>query len=255
MGTSRLRTLRQEFMTIAAEYMQQVGDRQKHIVLKRNHSLRVHALARHIVMHEDVAWPEIAVAAALMHDIGRFPQYVQFGTYRDDQSIDHGDKGASLLAHTAVLRDFSSRERQAIIQVTRAHNKRDLPLDLEPCVRTLCQVVRDADKLDIIPVVLRSMKPRDQRDSVVTLGLEDAPEQWTPEVLAVALSGQSPLYTQLCYLNDFKILLASWGPGLTFASSRKLFMRRRYLERIQALLPQVAPLTELCERLARSLAA
>lgn len=98
--------------------------------------------------------------------------------------------------------------------MTRLHNKRELPLELDSHVRTLCHVVRDADKLDIIPVVLRSMQPDRPRDAVVTLGLDDSPELWSPHVLETALAGQSPAYTQLRYLNDFKILLATWGPGL-----------------------------------------
>lgn len=253
MHLSRLHVLRQEFMHCAAGYIRQAGDRPEHILLKRNHSLRVHALARHIVMNEELPFPEIAVAAALVHDIGRFSQYAQYGTYRDDLSVDHGTEGARVLAETDVLRHFSLQERHTIIQVTRLHNKRELPLELDSHVRTLCHVVRDADKLDIIPVVLRSMQPDRPRDAVVTLGLDDSPELWSPHVLETALAGQSPAYTQLRYLNDFKILLATWGPGLIFASSRKLCVRRKSLERIQALLPVVPPLTHLCTELSRRL--
>lgn len=253
MLAAALRILRRQFMTFTAEYVQRVGPGRAHILLKRNHSLRVHALARHIVMAEGLSRPAVYVAAALLHDIGRFPQFACYGTYRDDRSVDHGEEGVRVLADSTFLDAFNSQDRMAITEAVRMHNKRELPVDFCPYARSLCEVVRDADKLDIIPVVLRSMQPQGPRDSIVTLDLEDDPNVWSSAVLDVALAGDSPAYTQLRYLNDFKILLATWGAGLTFAASRDVFVRRKYLDRLYALLPAADPLTCLKDELTRRL--
>ncbi|MDP3429584.1 MAG: HD family phosphohydrolase, partial [Desulfomicrobium sp.] len=42
----------------------------------------------------------------------------------------------------------------------------------------------------------------------------------------------------LRYINDFKLLLASWGPKLAHGGSRRIFAGRGYLDRLFALLPQ-----------------
>jgi hypothetical protein len=72
------------------------------------------------------------------------------------------------------------------------------------------------------------------RDAVVTLGLRDEPEAWTESVAG----GESPTYNELLYINDFKMLLASWGPNLVHDARRQIFVERKYLDRLFALLPQ-----------------
>lgn len=241
------------FVRLAAEYEARLGDRREHIVLKRDHSLRVHALATRIVAGEGLARPELYRAAALMHDIGRFSQFERFGTYRDDLSVDHGEVGADVLGQSDFLQCFGSEDRARLVETVRLHNKRELPDDLDPLTASLCRVVRDADKLDIVPVVMSKMLPDGPRDPVVTLGLADEPETWTETVAGIVGQGVSPSYGQLRVVNDFKLLLASWGPRLEFRTSRQLFARRGYLDRLFDLLPRDGRLAALKADLAKRL--
>jgi putative nucleotidyltransferase with HDIG domain len=204
-----LARLRRCFVALASEHADRLGDRGGHIVLKRDHSLRVHALAVKIVAGEGLTPVEPYLAAALLHDIGRFAQFERFGTYRDDVSVDHGDLGATVLREGDFLTDLDAGLRDCVIEAVRLHNKRELPFELDPLVRSVCDVVRDADKLDIVPVVLARMLPDGPRDEVVTLGLQDAPEDWSEGIFAVVAEGVSPAYSDLRFLNDFKLLLAS----------------------------------------------
>lgn len=253
MAGDTLRSMRAAFVRLSAEYERRLGERREHIVLKRDHSLRVHALASRIVAGENLPRPELHGAAALLHDIGRFSQFERFGTYRDDQSVDHGDEGAEVLRHGGFLDAFGAEERTCVIDTVRLHNKRELPDGLDSMTRSLCCVVRDADKLDIVPVVLSKMLPGGPRDAVVTLGLPDDPEVWTESVVGVVARGESPSYMQLRVVNDFKLLLASWGPGLEFRTSRRLFARRGYLDRLFDLLPRDGRLAALKTDLAKRL--
>ncbi len=254
MPREALRPMRASFVRLSAEYERRLGARREHIVLKRDHSLRVHALASRIVAGEDLPRPELYLAAALLHDIGRFSQFERFGTYRDDESVDHGDEGAEVLLRGGFLEAFGPEDRGCVIDTVRLHNKRELPDGLHPLTRSLCAVVRDADKLDIVPVVLAKMLPDGPRDPVVTLGLVDSPEVWTETVAEAVARGESPSYMQLRVVNDFKLLLASWGPALEFRTSRQLFARRGYLDRLFELLPQNDRLSALRVDLARRLA-
>jgi len=248
-----LRRMRARFVRVAGEYERRLAGRGEHIVLKRDHSLRVHALASRIVAREGLSPARLYLAAALLHDFGRFPQYERFGTYRDDLSVDHGEEGARVLGGSGFLDEFGEEDRRRVVDVVRLHNKRELPGDLDPLTASVCTVVRDADKLDIVPVVLARMMPGGPRDDVVTLGLPDVPGAWTPAVAETVARGANPAYADLRYVNDFKLLLASWGPQLVHASSRRIFAERGYLERLFSLLPQAPFLTGLRDALAISL--
>lgn len=250
-----LRRMRARFVGLAGAYADRMGARREHIVLKRDHSLRVHALATRIVAGEGLTPSLPHLAAALLHDIGRFPQYERFGTYRDDQSVDHGEEGAAFLADSDFLAAFEDRERECIVQAVRQHNKRELPADLDPLTRSICEAVRDADKLDIVPVVLSRMQADGPRDPVITLGLADEPQAWSGAVLAAVAAGANPSYRDLTYINDFALLLASWGPMLVHGASRSIFAGRGYLDRLFALLPDSPGFHGLKADLARRLAA
>ena len=250
-----LRRLRARFVVVAGEYADRLGERREHIVLKRDHSLRVHALAARIVAGEGLTPPLPHLAAALLHDIGRFPQFERFGTYRDDESVDHGDEGAAFLEVGGFMDSFAGRERDCIVLAVRMHNKREIPEDMEPLAKSICEVVRDADKLDIVPVVLSKMQAAGPRDPVVTLGLADEPTAWTPAVLETVAAGDNPSYGELRCVNDFALLLASWGPMLVHGSSRRIFAVRGYLDRLFSILPANSAFDALKADLARRLAA
>ncbi len=253
MDWAEVRRLRGRFVGLAREYAGRLGEGRPHIDLKRDHSLRVHALASKIVAGEGLPQPHLYVAAALLHDIGRFSQFERFGTYRDDVSVDHGDEGASFLRDNGFLDGFSKRDRDCLLEVVRLHNKRELPDGMDPLARSVCEVVRDADKLDIVPVVLSAMAADGPRDPVVTLGLADEPGAWTASVLEAVEGGVSPSYADLRSMNDFKLLLASWGPKLVHRSSRRLFAGRGCLDRIFAMLPDTPRFVVLKAALAEGL--
>jgi putative nucleotidyltransferase with HDIG domain len=248
-----MRRLRRRFVALAFEHAVRLGDRGGHIVLKRDHSLRVHALAAKIVAGEGLGPAVPYLAAALVHDIGRFAQFERFGTYRDDMSVDHGDIGAQVLREGGFLAELGVSERECVMTAVRLHNKRELPDGLDPLFRSVCEVVRDADKLDIVPVVLARMLPGGPRDDVVTLGLEDAPDRWSEGVFEVVAAGVSPAYSDMRFLNDFKLLLASWGPGLRHRASRRIFARRAYLDALFGSLPGTSRFAALKGELARRL--
>lgn len=254
MHLDQMRRLRRRFVALAGEHANRLGGRRGHILLKRDHCLRVHALAVKIVARENLAPIRPYLVASLVHDIGRFRQFERFGTYCDGDSVDHGDEGAAVLQAGDWLAWMPSAERNCVIEVVRLHNKRCLPEGLDPLARSVCGVVRDADKLDIVPVVLARMLPGGPRDDVVTLGLRDAPGDWSEGVFETVAAGDSPAYSDLRCLNDFALLLASWGPNLERAASRRIFGRRGHLDALFAVLPRGPRFAELKRSLVRRLA-
>ena len=115
----------------------------KEIMFKYHHSFRVADIAKEIAIslnlsNEDI---ELAYNCGLFHDIGRFRQYNEYKTYIDRNSFDHGDIGYEELKK--IL------DNEIIQLATKYHNKYELP-DLDERTKLFFNIVRDADKLDII---------------------------------------------------------------------------------------------------------
>ena len=220
------------FQNYAKSFLCGRADFDGNIELKRTHSFRVMSLAAKIARAEKADENDfrLAVTAGLLHDYGRFEQYRQFETFADARSVDHGELGAKLLKEHNVLHDFSSRDAEWIITAVRCHNMRELPAELSGKALWLTQIVRDADKIDIIELVL-SYYASNLDNPQVTLGL--SPEKrLSPAIVSAAIQGKAPDYRDLRTFYDFAVTKLSWFAGLYFDWSRREFLRRAYPERI-----------------------
>lgn len=94
----------------------------------------------------DLAW-EIG----MLHDIGRFEQLRRFDTFFDHLSIDHAQFGADLLFLEGLMEQFDDTyENDVLIEkAVRYHSLYRLPENLTEKERLFCQIIRDADKVDI----------------------------------------------------------------------------------------------------------
>lgn len=101
----------------------------------------------------DFAW-----FLGLLHDIGRFEQVRRYGTFVDSVSVDHAEFGADLLFRESLIDRFPVEglpEEWLILLETaiRLHNKLALSDGLDERTRRFCEIIRDADKIDIFRVV------------------------------------------------------------------------------------------------------
>lgn len=94
----------------------------------------------------DLAW-EIG----MLHDIGRFEQLRRFDTFFDHLSIDHAQFGADLLFREGLMEQFDdTHENDVLIEkAVRYHSLYRLPENLTEKELLFCQIIRDADKVDI----------------------------------------------------------------------------------------------------------
>jgi len=179
----------------------------------------------------------IAETLGLFHDIGRFPQYSQYKTFRDNISINHGSLGASLLLQNGLLNDLSYKERSWIIESVRFHNAFQIPDVEDPKAVFFLKLIRDADKLDIYRVVLEQYEsPAENRASAVGDGLVHIPEI-TDEIIDTILKGQIPSSTRLKTINDYKLMQLSWVYDFNFSVTLTEFVKQDYLTRLWLHLP------------------
>lgn len=94
----------------------------------------------------DLAW-EIG----MLHDIGRFEQLRRFDTFIDTESIDHAEFGADLLFKDGLIQQFDDEKEnyELLEKAIRLHSLYRLPDNLSERELLFCQVIRDADKIDI----------------------------------------------------------------------------------------------------------
>lgn len=210
------------------------------IDLKFQHTLRVLSHAQNIVRKEcfDEKTERCALLAALYHDIGRFEQYLRYHTFKDKESVNHGELGVEILSQEGCLQNEDALTREIVIQAVGLHNKYALPETLSENVLLVTHVVRDADKLDIVRVIdshLRSEKPY---NPTVVLSLPDDPDLSSKEVIHAALTNSVASYGALKSVNDFRLLLATWINDMNFAASRYAFIHQGHALAIVEGLPE-----------------
>lgn len=218
----------------------------KNIELKEKHSLRVYENAAAIGEAHGF-YPRVHFLtrlAALFHDLGRFEQYSRYNTFKDNESVDHARLGFSILKEKGILSPLPAADRRVVLLAVLLHNKKTLPSSLGPEYSDCLRAVRDADKLDIMPVVIDHLQRR-EKDQAITMGLRDRPENYSPQVLRQVKDCGLVNYTDMVFINDFKLLLLSWVYGLNFAYSYAVLEKKRYLDELCALLPDAPELKGL----------
>lgn len=213
---------------------------QKNIDLKIAHTSRVCSIIVRIAEAESQSDHEtlIAETAALFHDIGRFPQYRQYRTFRDSISVNHGRLGADVLRQEHVLDHLLEEEQASIINAVQFHNAFAIPqLESQEHLRLL-RMVRDADKLDIWRIFI-GFYEGDRADipSEAGMGLPDLPV-YSDEILREVDRGHTASMTHLRTLNDFKLMQMSWAYDINFSTSLRILVEQDYINRLAALLPQ-----------------
>lgn len=212
----------------------------RNIRLKEEHTARVRDNAVLIARALGLDGRDLMLAETigLFHDVGRFPQYRQYRTFRDSDSVNHAALGAKVLLDEDALRPLSGEERDIVVRAVALHNVFLLPDSVAGRLRTHAGIVRDADKLDIWRVFIDILGlPEDERPSAAGLGLADVPA-CSPGVLAQLHRREMVTLDSLRSLNDFKVLQLAWIYDLNTLPALRLAKERDVIGRLSATLPR-----------------
>ena len=123
------------------------------IYLKYKHTGKVAENCERIAKSLNLPMKDIDLAweIGMLHDIGRFEQLRRFDTFIDTESIDHAEFGADLLFKDGLIQQFDDEKEnyELLEKAIRLHSLYRLPDDLSERELLFCQVIRDADKIDI----------------------------------------------------------------------------------------------------------
>ena len=228
------------FATWCHSYTRDAGDDdRRNYLLKEVHTHRVRDAAVAIATELGCNSTDLLLAEAigLLHDVGRFPQYREYRTFKDADSVNHAARGVRVIAEEGILAGLPPEEHRLIIRSVALHNVYRMPGFLGEREDFFLRLIRDADKLDIWRVFLEYYAlPEEERASAVGLGFPDHPD-CSPEILGAIADGEMINLVNVKTLNDFKLLQLSWIFDLNFAPTRRLFRERGYLADFAAALP------------------
>lgn len=171
------------------EYTDRYDSKNPKIKLKIDHTYRVANLCEQIAQSLELSAAEVDLAwlSGMLHDVGRFEQLRRYNTFSDAQSIDHARFAVELLYDDGLIADYvpeiSTTELVADARTWRSMGganesptaqSEDIPLSdilqtlriaigehsayriqkgLDERTRMFCQILRDADKVDIFRVI------------------------------------------------------------------------------------------------------
>ena len=171
------------------EYTDRYDSTNPKIKLKIDHTYRVANLCEQIAQSLELSAAEVDLAwlSGMLHDVGRFEQLRRYNTFSDAQSIDHARFAVEMLYDEGLIADYvpeiSTTELVADARTWRSMGgadesptaqSEDMPLSdilqtlriaigehsayriqkgLDERTRMFCQILRDADKVDIFRVI------------------------------------------------------------------------------------------------------
>lgn len=133
------------------KYTNQFDINNSEIARKIGHSFRVMEISNQVAQSLELEEEQIRLATliGLLHDIARFEQMKQYNTFRDCDSIDHGDYGVEIL-NKDIRKYIDANKYDTIIKTAiKNHNKFSIEEGLTEEELLFVKIIRDADKTDI----------------------------------------------------------------------------------------------------------
>ena len=166
----------------------------------------------------------LATLIGLLHDIGRFEQWTKYKTFSDYNSINHAVLGAKILFDDNLISAFKAdkKDYELIKKSIINHNAYELNKGIDNRELLFSNIIRDADKIDIIHQISEDKVLRlDEDDSEITGKVKE--EFYNHECI-------NKKYKRT--RNDNVILKIALVYGLNFDYSRELVLQKNYLDKM-----------------------
>ena len=203
------------------------------VKLKVDHTYRVASLCDKIAksLNMNASDCDFAWMSGILHDIGRFEQLRRFSTFQDKDSVNHAALSADLLFNENLICEFTDEDEidySCMEKVIRYHNVLALPENQEEREHTFCDILRDADKIDILRVNCKT-----PRTEIYDLSEEEfAYSSITDAVFEDIISGRSVDRRNSRTGIDFILGHIAFVYGLNFEESVREVKRQGYLQKL-----------------------
>ena len=221
-----IKKAKEEFIKFANNYDLE----NDHINRKKYHSLRVTEISEELAKRENFTEEEIEIATliGLLHDIARFKQYTEYHTYRDADSIDHGNLGVEVLEENNYLRKYiqSDKYDNIIKLAVKNHNKFAIEEGLTDLENKFCKLIRDADKVDIIYETVYEFWKNEKEEMENSKITPELKKEFDQRKMLVTKN-----YKKIVYA-DKLIQFLGFVYDLNYKSSFKIITENNYIEQI-----------------------
>ena len=246
MDRQQLSNINAWFDNYVASFYGQDDFANANLKLKEEHSRRtmgeMNYLAHSLGLNEaDVT---LAEAVGILHDIGRFEQFIVYHTYNDAKSTKHGVLGRKILRERQILAGLDQPDMSIIETAIEYHGARELPPAMSGRRLLFSRMIRDADKIDIYEVAVTNYKKYAADPQNFPLEIEfPTKNSCSPDVIEAVLQGKRIDYRKLRTMEDAKLLQIGWIYDINFKPALCRIKERRYIETLAAMLPQKAQIT------------
>ncbi len=210
-------------LDIFKEYVNNYDLSDYNISRKYYHSLRVRENSEKISKSLNLNDYDINLAMfiGLTHDIGRFSQWKVYGTYDDNKSIDHALLGVQLLLKKDSLVKFniSVKDINIIRTAIYNHNKYKIEDNLDDRTLLFANIIRDADKLDLLYLLGKKDIILDEDDNEVTDVIHN--DFWNCKEIDI---------TKCCTLTDKVLFKMAFVFDLNFSKSFEIVDKEKLLD-------------------------
>ena len=208
--------------------------------LKVDHSQRVADNARQLA--EDLGWTPSeanrAEALGWLHDVGRFSQFAEFGTFTDATSVNHGERGWEIVQKSGMLSALESSEQSVLLDGIRYHNAKTEPDHLNEENLRFLKLIRDADKLDIFHFVLASVRKDGFQELPKMLPQVVLNGTVNPWIIHEIQTHRSCSITEVKSLADFLLMQLCWIYDLNYSASFRQIIERKIIDHLEQALPK-----------------
>ena len=231
-------------------------DRQRNIDLKNEHTAGVCEAILDVgaslgLNESDLRLAEIT---AMFHDVGRFEQYRQYGTFVDRKSVNHAMLGVRILGKLDVLKNLDRTSVRTILTAIANHNRFRISDAMTGRNRLFSKLLRDADKIDIYRVMMQYYQEKSAGVTNDTVEMDLPPEPgMSADMCRDILAGRIAKTGDMRNQNDFRLLQLGWVYDINFQRSREIILEKKYVDRIISGLPHTDTVRKIREKIIRYL--
>ena len=212
------------------KYVEKYNPEDKKIKMKIEHIERVSQIAKQIATEQNLSEEDIELAEliGLLHDIGRFEQIRIYHTFKDKDSINHGEYGAKILFEEGLIREFIDTDKyDEIIKLAIInHNKIKIEENLTEKQKLHAKIIRDADKTDIFYLLITG----DEKAIWESENMSD--EIITDEIFKEFIEDKYINYKKMKTSGDLLVAHFAYIYDLYFKTSFTIFKNEQYVDRL-----------------------
>lgn len=227
---------REKIKKVFNDYVNEFDVEDEMIRLKKVHTINVASICLDIARSLNLERDEVNLCymIGMLHDIARFRQYTIYKTFYDSKSVDHAKLGCEILFEEGLINrfvdesDMKSEDIHYLELAIRWHSVYRLPEDLNEKEKLFCNIIRDADKVDIFRVAIE-----EPVNNVYAVSREEViNSEITPEVLNAFYEHHAIKRELRKTIVDVKVGFVALSFELVFPKSKEIAKNQGFLMKI-----------------------